>query len=721
MIAKVEEIDTIGRVGDLNELLIEGFDAEQVWAELELQNQPLYHHLSDLTDALLEDPDEVDLDVGSEDGSDDDGGMEIDDSEEIEEGSHSDSEGESGTESDGSMDSDEARAAKAARKMRARIRGEEVSSDEEIVEDSDEEDEDSEESPISGTSKKKKSNPLDDQFFNFDEMAAFADVGETGGGLLTNTGDSDEDEIYNLMYGAGDDEEDENGEEGIIGGKKKSKKSSKKRGRGEEENEEDADLDRALDQARRKFGLGEGDEKDDEEEDGGLFGSEGSDVDAEDAYYEDFFAEPPPAKGKTKSRLVDGFGDGEEEASSEKEEEDSYDVDDGEESDEEMPRLQKMSKSGREESMSEESSSIDEEDLAKMSSHQRDQYEREKQMRKMEREILRENERDETAFVSTGDLGVSAYEHQQRNLLKRTSQLEDELVKKRRWTMGGEVKASQRGTNTLLAEDLDFELATKQAPIMTAEVTKSLEERIKRRILDQVFDDPVRKLERAERGDFRERAPHLDQEKSSKSLAQIYEDDYMQTTMGVKDEEKLSDAHRSCIALFKSICFKLDALSNTNYTPVKVRDEIDVVPLKEAAAIRMEEITPITTSAATLLAPEELYKSETKGVARGESEWSTEEKRAARREKKRQNAKAEAEKKSEKKRLDTLHPERAKRGPSVAEALQQIAKGPNTTISKNSDRTNYNSTTVFQKITDASTKDASSFAQKQKHTQKRTE
>lgn len=375
-----------------------------------------------------------------------------------------------------------------------------------------------------------------------------------------------------------------------------------------------------------------------------------------------------------------------------------------------MPELEELSENDESGSLMD--ASEDEMDVAEdeedeeeagLSSHQKAQREQEKKIRKMEREMLSENKRDDATMTSTGDLGVSSFEMHQRHLQKKTEKFEDELVGKKRWTFGGEVKARQRGTNTLLEEDLDFEMATKAAPIISAEVTKSLEDTIKRRIVDRVFDDPIRRLEKPVRGDYRDRAPDLDQEKSKKSLSQIMEDEYVQQTQGgaaTSQEDKMPEQHKECLQLFKSICMRMDALANAHFTPLKVKEELDVVPFKDAAAIRLEEVTPATVSNATLLAPEELYKTTSKGDVRGESEWTTEEKRAQRRERKKQHAKARAEDEVEKRREAILHPERKKKT-TVAEALQVIAKGPNTTISKNSDRTHYTSSTAFQKITEA--------------------
>ena len=53
-------------------------------------------------------------------------------------------------------------------------------------------------------------------------------------------------------------------------------------------------------------------------------------------------------------------------------------------------------------------------------------------------------------------------------------------------------QASQRPLNSALAVDLDFERTMKPPPLPTEEHRKSIEDIVKRRILDLQFDDVVR-------------------------------------------------------------------------------------------------------------------------------------------------------------------------------------------------------------------------------------
>ena len=79
---------------------------------------------------------------------------------------------------------------------------------------------------------------------------------------------------------------------------------------------------------------------------------------------------------------------------------------------------------------------------------------------------------------------LSTHEQRLAELSKQIASLEAENVGDKDWTMIGEANARSRPQNSLLEEDLEFEHAAKQVPIITEEVTKSLEDRIKARILE---------------------------------------------------------------------------------------------------------------------------------------------------------------------------------------------------------------------------------------------
>lgn len=76
---------------------------------------------------------------------------------------------------------------------------------------------------------------------------------------------------------------------------------------------------------------------------------------------------------------------------------------------------------------------------------------------------------------------------QERRLLALSSQiaaLEAENVGNKNWATKGEAKAKDRPTNSLLDEDLEYERTGKVVPVITEETTKTIEDLIKKRILD---------------------------------------------------------------------------------------------------------------------------------------------------------------------------------------------------------------------------------------------
>ena len=138
----------------------------------------------------------------------------------------------------------------------------------------------------------------------------------------------------------------------------------------------------------------------------------------------------------------------------------------------------------------------------------------------------------------------------------------------------GEATSRSRPQNSLLEEDLEFERIMKSVPVITEEVVHSLEERIKARILENQFDDVVRKRPVDDKPFLPSRFFELQDSKSKQSLAEIYEDEYTAAQSGgVAGEDrdgKLKKEHQEIEKLWENICGKLDALCNAHFTPKAV-------------------------------------------------------------------------------------------------------------------------------------------------------
>jgi U3 small nucleolar RNA-associated protein MPP10 len=206
----------------------------------------------------------------------------------------------------------------------------------------------------------------------------------------------------------------------------------------------------------------------------------------------------------------------------------------------------------------------------------------------------------------------SAHERRQAKLAEEIRKLEAANVAKRQWQLSGEARANDRPLNSLLEEDLDFERAGKPVPVITAEVSEEIDALIKRRILAGEFDEVKRRrpddlATGPKRGRF-----ELDDTKSGKGLAEIYEEEHLRETdpnfVDARDE-KLKKEHAEIKALWDNIRGKLDSLSSWHYRPKPAAPNLEI--RVDAPAIEMEDARPTAggdVAGASMLAPQELYK-----------------------------------------------------------------------------------------------------------------
>ncbi|CAI4043804.1 rRNA-processing protein MPP10 SKDI_10G2090 [Saccharomyces kudriavzevii IFO 1802] len=246
------------------------------------------------------------------------------------------------------------------------------------------------------------------------------------------------------------------------------------------------------------------------------------------------------------------------------------------------------------------------------------------------------------------DKNLSTFEKQQLEIRKQIEQLEKEAVAEKKWSLKGEVKAKDRPNDALLTEDLEFDRTAKPVPVITSEVTESLEDMIRRRIQDSNFDDLQRRTlldvsRKSQRPQF-----ELSDIKSSKSLAEIYEDDYARTGDESALSEELKKAHSEISELYTNLVYKLDVLSSIHFIPKPASNSLEI--RVETPAISMEDAQPLYMSNASTLAPQEIYnvgKAEKggeirlkNGVAMSKEELTREDKNRLRRAMKRKKSKA---------------------------------------------------------------------------------
>lgn len=221
----------------------------------------------------------------------------------------------------------------------------------------------------------------------------------------------------------------------------------------------------------------------------------------------------------------------------------------------------------------------------------------------------------------------SAHERRQAKIAEEIRRLEAASVAKRDWTVSGEARAADRPLNSLVEENLDFEHTGKPVPEITAEISESIEELIKRRIIAQEFDEVTRRRPDSEvTSNTRRGAFELDDSKAKQSLAELYEEEHVKAhnpdTYVSAADEKSRKEENEISGLWKDVSAKLDALSSWHYKPKPAAPSLTVVA--DVATVAMEDAQPTTASAInggeSMLAPQEIYKAgkEKENIDKGE-------------------------------------------------------------------------------------------------------
>lgn len=238
-----------------------------------------------------------------------------------------------------------------------------------------------------------------------------------------------------------------------------------------------------------------------------------------------------------------------------------------------------------------------------------------------------------------------------------------EMLAEKPWQMTGESSATARPVNSLLEATPEFEVVNKMAPVITVQHTENLEDVIKRRVLNEDWDDVIpRELPDVGWHKQRGELPEVSQEKSKLGLGELYEREYLKKAAGYDkdaDEKETAEekAKNEMKSLFANLCSKLDALSNYHFAPRPIADEAEVRPMTKPA-IAMEEVLPLHVSNARAVAPEEVHASKRgrEGVLRGESELEQQERKRLRGTKKSARRKARKEKLADEKLISRLQP-----------------------------------------------------------------
>ncbi|XP_057187092.1 U3 small nucleolar ribonucleoprotein protein MPP10 isoform X2 [Triplophysa rosa] len=521
----------------LEQLVVENFDEEQIWQELELQNTALLAHFEEAVQQTVKD-DTITFLEDTEEEEDND----------LDDGDNQDLEGESAEEDEDDDEEEEFQTKPSEDHEEDDLSGE----DSDVDFDVDKFEEKTKQQRQS-TTKKAKSNrtvsEVDDRFFKLSEMEAFLDDMDKREGKTT------EEEI-DYFQDFPTDEDEELGFDKPVASKKLKKTRSSR-----------------------------------------------------NMKYKDFF---DPVVGEPDQTDPDEENEAESNDALEGAE-DNNDVDDLEEEDD----------------MNEEDFDMEDDDMDDKARNY---------LRKVTFDLPDESEGEDVEDILGGKAkntpkpeSKSSFEKRQEKMAQKIEELEKDALSEKPWQLMGEVTSQTRPENSMLEEDVTFDQASRMAPAITEETTLQLEDIIKQRIKDQVWDDVVRKEKPKEEVFEYKKRLTLDHEKSKLSLAEVYEQEYLKQTQDKKEEEE-NPAHVEIQKLMDTLFLKLDALSHFYFTPKPHIPEVKVV--SNMPSITMEEVAPVSASDATLLAPEEIKEKNKAGDLLGDTEKTTTDKKRARRKKK---------------------------------------------------------------------------------------
>nr|XP_042907406.1 U3 small nucleolar ribonucleoprotein protein MPP10 [Parasteatoda tepidariorum] len=218
------------------------------------------------------------------------------------------------------------------------------------------------------------------------------------------------------------------------------------------------------------------------------------------------------------------------------------------------------------------------------------------------------------------------FEIEQEKIKKTVHDFEEKMIQKPDWHLTGEVTASSRPKDSLLHQDTDFDSSAKPVLVEDEDLLNKTEKAIISIIKNKAYSDGQRVVKPINDFTSSKKEIVLDQSKSKKSLAQVYEEDYLKKKYGEQEQE--NPKHVEIKKMMDFVLPELQALFC--HIPKPAIPDIKIV--SNLPAITVEEVAPTSISDVTLLAPEEIKKKT--GTVKGQSERSDSDRKRERRKKK---------------------------------------------------------------------------------------
>ena len=186
-----------------------------------------------------------------------------------------------------------------------------------------------------------------------------------------------------------------------------------------------------------------------------------------------------------------------------------------------------------------------------------------------------------------GEDDTSNSDVDENEIFSQIKKIEEKMISnKKDWSTKGEILGKERPKDSLLTKAMDFEVGLKAPPIPDREFTDKLENMIKQRIIDDIFDDPIKK-DFINLNEQKKAENELDFEKSKKGLGEIYEEKYLGNE---NTESKVDEIKKDCDDLCNQLFDIFKQMTNGTATPYGLKGKKeDLINIKNIPAIQIED------------------------------------------------------------------------------------------------------------------------------------
>ena len=178
-------------------------------------------------------------------------------------------------------------------------------------------------------------------------------------------------------------------------------------------------------------------------------------------------------------------------------------------------------------------------------------------------------------------------------IFTQIKRIEEKMLNtKKEWSTKGEILGKERPKDSLLTKAMDFEVGLKAPPIPDKEFTDKLELMIKQRIIDDLFDDPIKK-DYINLNQEKKAENDLNFEKSKKGLGEIYEEKYLGNE---NTENKVDEIKKDCDELCNKLFDIFKQMTNGSATPYGIQGKKEEIgTITNIPAIQIEDIGNFVT------------------------------------------------------------------------------------------------------------------------------